>query len=588
MSPAARSAANGEPDDFESGSAEDSISDHFGAAFRRLARMLGGESAPPFASSESLMPPSAARICRLFDLTPFESDMLALAAGAELDRRIGRALTANGSSAGLATFDLAFAAFPAGHWDALSPDRPLRRWELVHVEDSRPISSRATVIDEFILMSMCDVNCDDPRLAGVATFERDQSQGIPAAVAVSAAARRIQDGRNVALTGAPHRRGREVATRVSERLGLSGSLLILDPGVLDLGGVELTRVARLVARSALVRGALIVLPVGAETESRNNDSGLRAVVSAFGHVEVPIVVTAEQIRELGDIEIVTISKTGKSRPRETARGAAEGTASVARRIEPEATLYDLVLPAQQREAIDDLLAHARQRVALAKAWGGSRGHGVSALFAGESGTGKSLAAEAIAAELGTALFIVDLGRIVSKYVGETEKNISEVFGQVEDEGGVLLFDEADALFGRRGEVREGMDRYANLEVAHLLTRMEDHRGVAILTTNMSSSIDRAFHRRLDAIITFPMPDAASRELLWSRVFPSTFTVVDLDVSRLARMQLSGATIRSIARRAAVLASDRGVPITTDLIVESALKEYRKLGRSPSGSEVVSG
>src|SRR5574340_1611248 len=159
----------------------------------------------------------------------------------------------------------------------------------------------------------------------------------------------------------------------------------------------------------------------------------------------------------------------------------------------------------------------------------ARGLGVSALFSGESGTGKTLAAEVVAAELGLDLYRIDLSGVVSKYIGETEKNLRTVFAAAEDSGAVLLFDEADALFGKRSEVKDSHDRYANVEISYLLQRMESYRGLAILTTNMKSALDTAFLRRIRFIVQFPFPDTAQRVEIWERILPRRMPTEGLDV-----------------------------------------------------------
>src|SRR5262249_40921451 len=194
-------------------------------------------------------------------------------------------------------------------------------------------------------------------------------------------------------------------------------------------------------------------------------------------------------------------------------------------------------------------------------WGfadqGTRGLGVTALFAGESGTGKTLAAEIIAGELGLDLYRIDLAATVSKYIGETEKNLRRLFDAAEASGAVLLFDEADALFGRRSEVRDAHDRYANLEVAYLLQRTESYRGLAILTTNLRSNVDRAFLRRLRFVVQFPFPEAAQRAEIWRRTLPPAAPLDGIDPERLAQLAASGGLIRAVALSAAFAAAEDG-------------------------------
>jgi len=230
----------------------------------------------------------------------------------------------------------------------------------------------------------------------------------------------------------------------------------------------------------------------------------------------------------------------------------------------------------------------RQRRRVHDDWGfaarGERGLGVAVLFCGESGTGKTLAAEVLAEELGLDLYRIDLSSVVSKYIGETEKNLRRVFDAAEDSGAVLLFDEADALFGKRGEVKDSHDRYANIEVSYLLQRMEAYRGLAILTTNLKSALDAAFHRRLRFIVRFPFPDEAQREAIWRRAFPDATPLDDIDYGRLAQLQVSGGAARNIALNAAFLAAEAGENLGMAHLLRAARADRAKLDRSLSGAE----
>jgi SpoVK/Ycf46/Vps4 family AAA+-type ATPase len=207
-----------------------------------------------------------------------------------------------------------------------------------------------------------------------------------------------------------------------------------------------------------------------------------------------------------------------------------------------------------------------------------RGLGVSALFAGESGTGKTMAAEVVAASLRLDLYRIDLAAVVSKYIGETEKNLRRLFDAAEAGGAVLLFDEADALFGKRSEVKDSHDRYANIEVNYLLQRMEAFEGLAILATNMKDALDQAFLRRLRFVIDFPFPGTAQRKAIWQRAWPPDTPTEDLAVDRLARLSLTGGSIHNIALHAAFLAADAGAPVTMPLVLKAARMELRKLDR----------
>jgi SpoVK/Ycf46/Vps4 family AAA+-type ATPase len=214
-----------------------------------------------------------------------------------------------------------------------------------------------------------------------------------------------------------------------------------------------------------------------------------------------------------------------------------------------------------------------------------RGLGLSALFHGPSGTGKTLAAEVIGAELDLDVYRVDLSQLVSKFVGETEKNLRRVFDAAESGAAILLFDECDAVFGRRGEVEHGQDRYANLEVSYLLQRMESYRGIAILTTNMRSAIDPAFLRRLRFVVSFPFPGYEQRVAIWRRALAPAVPVEGIDFERLARLNVAGGSIRSIAVHAAFVAAERSRPVNMASLHRAALTECAKLERAPSEVEL---
>jgi hypothetical protein len=261
-----------------------------------------------------------------------------------------------------------------------------------------------------------------------------------------------------------------------------------------------------------------------------------------------------------------------------------------RRVEPRASWDDLVLPGAQRVILDEIAAHVRQRATVYEDWGFDavlrRGLGVTVLFAGGTGTGKTLAAEVVARELGLDLFVIDLSQVVSKYIGETEKHLRKVFDAAERGGAVLLFDEADALFGKRSEVKDSHDRYANIEVSYLLMRMEAYRGLAILTTNMKKALDQAFMRRLRFVVEFPFPGPKEREEIWHRVIPVQAPVRDLDFNRLAQLTVAGGSIRNIALSAAFLAADEGVPLGMRHLLAASRTEYVKLERGLPSGEVA--
>jgi ATP-dependent 26S proteasome regulatory subunit len=255
---------------------------------------------------------------------------------------------------------------------------------------------------------------------------------------------------------------------------------------------------------------------------------------------------------------------------------------LAQRIIPCYTWEDIILPEDALRQLQEIAAQVVHRPQVYETWGFgaklSRGRGISALFSGPSGTGKTMAAEILANHLKLALYRIDLAGVVSKYIGETEKNLKKVFDAAEQSGAILFFDEADALFGKRTEVKDSHDRYANIEVNYLLQRMEDYRGLAILATNRKSALDRAFLRRLRFLVDFPFPDAGSRRRIWQKVFPPQAAVDGLDYGFLARLEIPGGNIRNIALNAAFLAADEGVPIGMGHVMHAARREYAKIDK----------
>lgn len=254
-----------------------------------------------------------------------------------------------------------------------------------------------------------------------------------------------------------------------------------------------------------------------------------------------------------------------------------------RRIDAKAEWDDLVLPPEQIALLKQIADQVALRDQVYKAWGFrekmTRAFGISALFAGESGTGKTMAAEVIANVLELDLYRIDLPAVVSKYIGETEKNLRRLFNAAQDREIILFFDEADALFGKRSEVKDSHDRYANIETGYLLQRMESYRGLAILATNLKSSVDTAFVRRLRFVVDFPRPDATLREEIWRKVFPRLTPVHgDLDYQRLAELELTGGSIQNVALEAAFGAAQQGSPVTMPLILAAATTELKKLER----------
>jgi hypothetical protein len=259
-----------------------------------------------------------------------------------------------------------------------------------------------------------------------------------------------------------------------------------------------------------------------------------------------------------------------------------------RHIEPAVGWSDLVLPQEPAAQLTEFVNRVRHRDRVLGSWrlrrGGGRGRGVTALFAGDSGTGKTLAAEVVARELGLDLYVVELSAMVDKYVGETEKNLQRLFDEADRVDAVLLFDEADSIFGKRSETKDAHDRYANLESSYLLQRLESFDGVAVLTTNLRSNIDDAFTRRFDLVVDFPFPDKELRRTLWEQCLSGPLPVAeDVDLDQVAGpFELAGGSIRSAATTAAYLAAAADLPVSMEHLLAGAQREYRKMGRLVGG------
>lgn len=481
-------------------------------------------------------------LCVACGLSDFERAVLLLACGPELVGAVAGELEQRDGVAHL-TFGSALTLLPDAHWSACAPASGLRRWRLLAPEDpSRPVSSRLRV-DEQVLHLVVGLDDPDARVTAI-------SHPVPVPTEAEE-------------SWAPH--VDDLATRWHE-------------GLVWLDGVR-PEDAEAVAALAAGRGGrklrrIVAADLPADPEALRKAALLCAREALLGPMAWWLDLTGCE-------------------PSVAARAARafDGCAYLATRtaptgaiwLQPSASWDQLVLPESDLEHLRALAAAVRHRDRVLDDWGfgelRQRGRGTSALFAGPSGTGKTFAAEVISAELGRDLLLIDLSQVVSKYIGETEKQLAVLFDTAERSGAVLLFDEADALFGKRTEVRDSHDRYANIEVSYLLQRLERFSGLAILTTNARGAIDQAFLRRLTAVVTFGHPDAAARLALWERAFPDAMPRGELDLATLARVDANGATIMAAALAAAYLAAEAGEAVSTGHVGRALERELGKSGRS---------
>jgi hypothetical protein len=606
--------------------------------------------APPLAP---LSPPAALdRLAHAFGLTSFERDVLVLCAGAELDVSIPNlcARVQGDPLRAYPTFSLALATMPDGHWSAIAPNAPLRRWRLIEFATNAGISFSQLRIDERILNYLVGVQHVDERLASLVRIVAVSHDLVPSHQRVCEQAADAWSDLSSPDLPILHLRGTDsaamssIAVAACQRLGLT--LYAIADDVIPTSAVDLDQFLRLWERESVLSGsALLVTATGQGRDDRARAGALprlcermRAPLIVAGServeavhrsvvvLDVPKPERAEQIaiwrqalhsagpRLNGEIEqvaaqfnldpraISAASAEVQSRLGRTPDGvvgpllwdasrvqARPALDDLAQRIDPAAGWDDLVLPDAQRQTLREIAIHVRQRATVYERWGfaskGARGLGISALFTGPSGTGKTMAAEVLAGEFRLDLYRIDLSSVVSKYIGETEKNLRQVFDAAESGAAILLFDEADALFGKRSEVKDSHDRYANIEVGYLLQRMEAYRGLAILTTNLRHALDTAFLRRIRFIVQFPFPDAALRAEIWRRIFPPDTPTERLDIDALARLNVTGGTIRNIALNAAFLAADGGEPVTMAHLLQAARSEYAKLEKTLTDAEI---
>ena len=605
-----------------------------------IVRFLGEETVADENPAPAMPESALETLCGAFGLSEFERKVLLMCAGAEWDSRLGTVLRER------ANFSLALAAFEGAHWSALSPSGPLRYWRLVHMREGEPITTAPLRIDERVLHYLAGLEVQDgglrPLLRTV-DARRSLAPSHESAAEQIAQAWRETDGVPpvIQLCGSDTADKREVAAAACRKLGLG--LKAIAARQIPQTATELDLFRRLMDRDAILSAsALLVECDDADQNDANVETAIRGLVenlraglviaqrtarridhrsSVVVDTERPTFAEQNQIwREELSGDFPSLNGRAEMLAAQFSMGAAgirstveqarrNGTGDpfsglweacrlqsrprlegLAQRIEARATWDDLVVRPRQRNILRQIAIHVRSRAQVYESWGfaakSHRGLGISAMFAGPSGTGKTMAAEVLANDVRLDLYRIDLSQVVSKYIGETEKNLRRVFDAADEGAAILLFDEADALFGKRSDVKDSHDRYANIEVSYLLQRMEAYRGLAILTTNRKSALDQAFLRRIRFVVEFPFPDAEQRAEIWRRVFPRATPTEGLEIDRLARLNASGAHIANIAMGAAFLAADAGEPVKMPHLLAAARSEFEKQERVLTESEVA--
>ena len=595
-------------------------------------RMRNAEQSDP--------PPAMLLLARRTGLTSFERNLLLLTVAMELDTRIAGlcARAQDDASRPYPTYALAMAIFDDASWDAMSPDRPLRYWRLIEISQPgmQPVTISAMRADERIVNYVKGLSHLDDRIAPFVTAfsepvhddELPESQREVVDAILGSLERDQPHLRPLQLLGRDSESKQLVARAAAHRLGLT--LYRMAGDMLPAQAGELETLSRLWQRETLLLP--VALYIDARDVDRNSDTHgtpLKRLLARGGGVlfvdarETWPVPSGTQTFDVekptpGEQRETWLSALGDEHTDEAARLAGQFNLSadairriaaealeddsesplgerlwkkaghrtrlhidaLAQRIDAKAHWDDLILPETEKELLRQIATHVAGRTRVYDEWGFrarmNRGFGISALFAGESGTGKTMAAEVIANELGLALHRIDLSSVVSKWVGETEKNLQQLFNAADDSNGILFFDEADALFGKRTQVQHSQDRFANIEINFLLQRLESYRGLAILATNLKDALDPAFLRRLRFIVSFPFPGPDERRAIWQRAFPRQTPTAGLDFERLAKLNVTGGSVHNIVLSAAFLAADRGSDVTMPIVLEAAKTELRKL------------
>lgn len=568
-----------------------------------------------------------------FNLSDFEWNLLVLCIGHALDPQVAVELRQLGAA--YPTFSLAMNLFENGHGDALAPNRPIRYHKLLEITHppETPYTRGALRIDERILHHIQGYDHLDERLqpylfALTPTRRTDELPPSQAAT-VMTIAKTVRESASlpvIQVVGIDAESKRLIVKRVAADLGVQ--LYHLPTGLIPTASHELDLFARLWSREgALSRVALYLdaheLDVETQTEQIKhvqrflarsgglfflstrdawNERGMKtfdvakptaAEQEGLWQPYFADETVAARLAAQFNLSLTAIQRIGEKLSAETTLQAAWQACLVqtrphldmlAQRIDSRATWDDIVLPEQEMAQLREIVAQVENRGIVYDQWGWrdkmTRGLGTTVLFGGESGTGKTFSAEILANHLNLNLYRIDLSQVVSKYIGETEKNLRKLFDAAEDGGAILFFDEADSLFGKRSETKSSNDRYANMETNYLLQRLEQFRGLAILTTNLLNNIDDAFMRRVRFIVKFPMPDDTDRSRIWQRIFPKNTPLGDIDYDHLSRFKLAGGSIYNAALNASFRAAGDGKQVEMPHILDAVRMEFDKGGRLP--------
>ncbi len=592
-------------------------------------------------------PPAINIITQAFGLSTFEEFVLVLCAGYELDGQFAQQVHAYADGFySKPCFGLAMALFENSHWSATTPVSPLRQWRLLEVDRGEALTHSRLRIDERILHYLTGISYLDDRLQSMlnnlrssALISTSHSSPVDELIAAWETPEPSGSLPIIQLNGSHYSDMTSVAHQACQQMGVL--LYQLDVEYIPDDISESMALARLWQREAILDGhALLLKASQAQLKKLNrfvNSINAPILIMAKQpldtsqqhtmRIEIPSLTAAEQKtlwqNELGeqaqyingglDRVVSQFNLSAQKITRATQQlqlNKAENNQALdqqlwttcrlqsrkkldtlAQRISNHLCWDDLVLPEAQKQVLRDVVSHARMRFQVYEHWGFAEkstiGHGISALFYGPSGTGKTMAASVIANELALDIYRIDLSQVVNKYIGETEKNLARVFDAAEDSGAILLFDEADTLFAKRTEVKTSHDRNANRETSYLLQRMESYSGIAILTTNLKKDMDSAFMRRIRFAIQFPFPDKAAREQIWQRIFPSQTPLNGISTAQLANLDVAGGNIRNIALNAAFMAADNQEAVNMTHLARATRRELGKIEKSIKESELRS-